>query len=59
MSKTAMQIRRYTLRVKHDAGFITIRTVASSEAAARYIVCRAEHCPERAIRRVWRGKILG
>lgn len=51
-------MRRYTLRVKHDAGFITIRTVAQSEAAARHIVCMAERCPDRAIRRVWAGKAI-
>jgi hypothetical protein len=51
-------MRRFTLRVKHDAGFVTIRTVARDEATARYLVCRAERCPERAIRRVYAGKVL-
>lgn len=51
-------MRRFTLRVRHDAGYVTIRTVASSEAAARAMVCAAERCPDRAIRRVWLGKSL-
>lgn len=53
-----MQINHYTLRVRHDAGFVTIRTTASSEEAARQAVMEAERCPASAIRRVWRGKLI-
>jgi hypothetical protein len=49
-------MQHFTLRVMHDAGYITIRTVASSEQAARELVCRAELCPARSIRRVYPGK---
>lgn len=52
-------MKRYTMRVKHDRGFVTIRTVASSVEAARMMVCRAELCPDRAIRRVYVGQIVG
>ncbi len=48
--------RHFTLRVKHDAGSVTIRTVGPNEGAARKMICAAERCPERAIRRVWAGK---
>lgn len=54
-----MNLRRFTLRVRHDGGMITIRTVASSEQAARTMVCRAELCPDRAIRRVYVGQPIG
>lgn len=53
-----MQVHRYTLRVRHDHGFVTIRTTAQSEAAARNIVMKAERCPASSIRRVWRGKLI-
>jgi hypothetical protein len=36
----------------------TIRTVARNEQAARKLVCDAERCPDRAIRRVYVGKAL-
>lgn len=52
-------MRRFTLRLRHDHGYITIRTVASSEQAARDLVCRAEFCPARSIRRVYTGKLIG
>ncbi len=54
-----MIFRRFTLRLRHDHGYITIRTVASSEQAARDMVCRAELCPARSIRRVYTGKLIG
>ena len=53
-----MKIQCFTLRVRHDAGIISIRTVASSVKAARSIVINAERCPESAIRRVYQGKVL-
>ena len=52
----SFQMFRFSLRVKHDEGYILIRTVARDEAAARKMVTIAERCPDRAIRRVWRGK---
>ena len=54
-----IQFFHFTLRVRHDVGVVTIRTVAQSEQAARDIVCAAEHCPQSSIRRVWRGKKIG
>ncbi len=54
-----MQFRHYTLRVRHDKGIVTIRTVAQSEDAARMIVCQSERCPASAIRRVYTGRIIG
>ncbi len=54
-----MQFRHYTLRVRHDRGVRTIRTVAQSEDAARTIVCKSERCPASAIRRVYVGRIVG
>lgn len=52
-------MRHFTLRVKHDAGYISISTVARNEAAARHMVCEAERCPDRAIRRVYKGRFIG
>lgn len=54
-----MTFRHYTLRVKHDAGFVSIRTVAQSEDAAIALVMRAERCPRRSIRRVYIGRTVG
>lgn len=54
-----MNLRRFTLRVRHDGGVITIRTVASCEQAARTMVCQAELCPDRAIQRVYAGQLVG
>ena len=51
-----MNFYHFTLRVKHDDGFITFHTVARSEQEARRAVMLAEHCPERSIRRVYKGK---
>ena len=51
-----MKFYSFTLRVKHDDGFVTIRTVATSEEKAKRAVMLAERCPERAIRRVYKGK---
>lgn len=51
-------MRNFTLRLKHDNGYVSIRTVATDENPARRIVCAAERCPERAIRRVYHGKKL-
>lgn len=42
-------ILTYRLKVKHDQGTKTIITAASSEQAAREIVCKAEGCPDSAI----------
>ena len=53
-----MNFYRFTLRVKHDAGYTTVRTVAQSEASAREMVRSAFRCPDRSIRRVWRGKCV-
>jgi hypothetical protein len=57
-NKELEQMRWYTLRVKHDAGYISIKTMAQSEEAARHIVRCAERCPDRSIRRVYKGKLL-
>jgi hypothetical protein len=54
----AFRAQRFTLRVKHDAGFVTIRAVASSAEDARSLVCIAERCPDCAIKRVWPGKVI-
>jgi hypothetical protein len=42
-------IKPYAVRVKHDSGRVTIRTVASSPEQAKEIVMSAERCPERSI----------
>jgi hypothetical protein len=47
-----MRIFRYKARVKHDHGTVVIRTAASSERAARHIICQAEGCPDHAIKRI-------
>ena len=52
------QLHEYILTVKHDNGKVKIKTVASSETAARTIVENAEHCPPRAIIKVIRGKLI-
>ena len=51
-----MKFYNFTLRVKHDDGFVTFRTVATGEREARRAVMLAERCPERSIRRVYKGK---
>ena len=51
-----MKFFRFTLRVKHDGGFVTFRTVATSEQKAKRAVMLVERCPERSIRRVYKGK---
>lgn len=45
----------FIVTVKHDKGFTRIRTTASSEDAARSLVCAAEGCPDHAIIRVRRA----
>lgn len=47
-----MNTYRFILRLKHDRGWVTIHTAASSADAARRQVMAAERCPERAIREV-------
>ncbi|OLP04495.1 hypothetical protein [Rhodoferax antarcticus] len=51
-------MKHFTLRLKHDAGYVSIRTVARSESVARQLVCDAERCPPSAIRRVYVGKTI-
>jgi hypothetical protein len=43
---------KYTLRLKHDKGFVNISTVAMSEQAAKNTILAAERAPERAIRKI-------
>lgn len=45
-----LAINRFTARVRHDAGYITVRGAASSEDAFIYMVMKAERCPRSAIR---------
>jgi hypothetical protein len=47
--ENAPRVLQYRLKVKHDTGTRTIVTAASSEIAARQIVCIAEGCPDSAI----------
>ena len=51
-----MKFFRFTLRVKHDDGFVTFHTVATGEQEAKRAVMLVERCPERSIRRVYKGK---
>ena len=51
-----MKFYHFTLRVKHDDGFVTFHTIATSEQEAKRAVMAAERCPERAIRRIYKGK---
>ena len=53
-----MVFRHYTLRVRHDGGWVSITTVAQSVEAARRVVCASERCPDRSIRRVYAGRVI-
>lgn len=41
---------QYKLRILHDKGRVTITTYAQSEGQARANICKAEGCPESAIK---------
>lgn len=49
IKEESLPLKKYSIKVKHDKGTITIKTSASSEEAARTKVCNAEGCPESAI----------
>lgn len=51
-----MAWHEYQVRLRHDAGQVTVTTVAESEAAAIRIVLAAELAPRRAVLRTRRGK---
>lgn len=45
-----MELKRYQALLRHDHGEIKLSTFATSEDAARKIICEAEGCPERAVK---------
>ena len=44
-----MRLFSYVLTLKHDAGFVRIRTVARNKGTAISMVMQAERCPRTAI----------
>jgi ribosomal protein L28 len=44
-----MNINIYSVKVKHDTGFIKLRVAASSIKSAKQVICESENCPENAI----------
>jgi hypothetical protein len=46
-------MKKYTFRLKHDAGYHTVKTIARTLDAAVQTVCIVENCPEIAIVGVW------
>lgn len=54
----SLNLQHFTLRLRHDKGYISIRTVAKNEQAAREQVCAAERCPDSSVRRVYHGRCL-
>lgn len=48
-------MKQFIVTLKHDAGQIKIRVIASNEEDAKRKVCIAENCPESAIVRVSRA----
>ena len=47
-----MPIKRYLVTVEHDSGTTTLAVWTTDEANAILLVCAAEKCPLRAVKRV-------
>ena len=47
--KSDYGVKKYKVKVKHDSGNFTILTAATSEQAAKDIICKAEGCPVNSI----------
>ena len=48
-------MKQFIVTVKHDAGIIKFRVIASNENETKKQVCKAENCPESAIIKVRRA----
>lgn len=42
-------MRTFRFNVKHDDGEFIMSTVATDEQTARFMICEAEKCPDRAL----------
>ena len=49
---TAFEFKEYRFILTHDNGKIKIRTVATSLESAILIICKAENCPESALKEI-------
>jgi hypothetical protein len=45
--------KTYHVQISHDNGIINLTTMATSYQNAIDIICKAEGCPERAIKKIW------
>ena len=45
-----MNTYKFTALISHDKGQIKATTTASSQQAAIHIICKAENCPESAVK---------
>jgi hypothetical protein len=47
------ELRTFHVQLQHDKGIINMTTMAHSYQNAIEQICKAEGCPERAIKKIW------
>jgi len=51
-------MKEYFVKLKHSNGYITLKTIASSQKQAIKIICNAENAPQNAIIKITEGKTI-
>jgi len=49
---TTFKFKEYRFILTHDNGKIKIKTVATSLESAIFMICKAENCPESALKEI-------
>ena len=49
---TAWQVKEYRFILTHDNGKIKVKTAATSLESAILMICKAENCPESALKEI-------